>query len=748
MEKVVLASSPNESSTNGLKMRLSHPSPSSLPANPQIVKEGYKPPQPPTSSPVSSKTSEEPLDVSIECLYAEVRLAVSPFASEQPSEPNQLGRAGKYFIWVSVFFPAMVAVMVPEAAWNSLGGMDLADLFSNLLLILLIGWSIKFSVEWPWKWLRHIRLVKQKLTLVINSPSGSEIASKVVLLRKVVYYECLALVACLLVPLSTSILMGWSRKHITVDDKRKKLVFNNINIILFQIWLVFRWLVTLADWQNTASYSKHAAEFPENSSSSDNSSTVKYLVNKFYTALLPIDLLTLQQQQRLAEKLASLELKSEEQRQAMDTILGSQEEEYSTIVNYLSKLEKTILSLVQNTKNSPKVDSGVFVKPFPLNLKSEANNGKHSMDQKIQALGIITEVDYSSTPSPRSSAIASPTFSAFQPSSLQSPFPESGKRYSSFEHRNVAPQNSPASKYSLHGVSSTLSMLNLLARELDYSDSHDEEIDLSQLPSAIDSQVNSGVLIVKELRDFAATLRERITFIQIVRHPWMVAKLVLDELQYQLLRSQQHNVAALQQLANLYKLVVWNLINHYLFRNIHSISLFVIHAHTAVVTGVLRIMGFMILMSVQVPINATRLWINIHLFIPRILFRFCVVYPAQVVKSKLSPAEVVPVRIKATPVHSRSSSVVKTPHLLSQGQHKGMKKFRLSPSSEYPAVGNDYFDTSTSLKSQGKLLHKWTHHLDMDPEAHRPSRPIRHRIVAPADRHQPSGFSGYSKCVS
>ncbi|KAG5421902.1 hypothetical protein I9W82_000995 [Candida metapsilosis] len=155
----------------------------------------------------------------------------------------------KIFTYIVIILPTLTSVIFPISTKSVPQNEQIGNFIIDLLTVVLISWIVRFTLEWPYNWMKELETTKTKLLQQLNQDDFAiQHTDKVVLMvRKINTFQIMALVCCLVSSLLSSVLLIWTRKYTIIDQKRKKMVFNNVNIALLQFWSIFRIIITFTD---------------------------------------------------------------------------------------------------------------------------------------------------------------------------------------------------------------------------------------------------------------------------------------------------------------------------------------------------------------------------------------------------------------------------------------------------------------------------------------------------------------------
>lgn len=171
----------------------------------------------------------------------------------------------KLFTYTVILLPTLTSILFPINSNNIPRNEQIGNFIIDLLTVVLISWVVRFTIEWPYNWMKQLQNTKTKLLKQLkpetekkegyrNQHRHGEIDDKVILLiRKISTFEIIALLCCLLSSIFSSTLLIWTRQYTIIDQQRKKMVFNNVNIALLQFCSIFRIIITFTDLLQSSS---------------------------------------------------------------------------------------------------------------------------------------------------------------------------------------------------------------------------------------------------------------------------------------------------------------------------------------------------------------------------------------------------------------------------------------------------------------------------------------------------------------
>lgn len=349
-----------------------------------------------------SLRSEE-YEKEIDIFNSDIEAILSPFKQMEKSDSKIDRGIIKYFALVVILLPSIIGIMTPAMGENGHTSIDMANLVTDSFMVILVSWFINFTIEWPWNWHKNIIEAQSKLLESTNAfvhrvstteEVNSEILTKKIkAFKKLCKYENYSLLLCFVCTCVGAGIMRWSRNYINIEDTRRRLVFSNLNIMLFLFLEIFRLVLILTerlqrhtiddiqDKINKDSVKSNGLKtahmdlvIPSSSSSEDNNK-MGGLMNGL-GSLVTTGKLNANIEGGVVPYKKSIELlqdKANRQDEMIQSLLITQANEYAKINMSLKKLEK-VISQINNHKNEGLDNQrSIFLKPFPLNLSSSEN---------------------------------------------------------------------------------------------------------------------------------------------------------------------------------------------------------------------------------------------------------------------------------------------------------------------------------------------------------------------------------------
>lgn len=339
----------------------------------------------------------EEYEKEIAIFNSDIEAILSPFKQMEKSDSKIDRGVIKYFALVVILLPSIIGIMTPSMGENGRTSIDMANLITDSFMVILVSWFINFTIEWPWNWHKNIIEAQRKLlestNAFVHRVSTTEevnneiLTKKIKAFRKLCKYENYSLLLCLVCTCMGAGIMRWSRNYINIEDSRRRLVFSNLNIMLFLFLEIFRLVLilterlqkhTVDDIQDKINKDLRKSNGLKNASmdlvipSSEDNNKMGGLLNGF-GSLVSTGKLNAKLEGGVVPYKKSIEVLQEKairQDEMIQSLLITQANEYSKINMSLTKLEK-VISQINNHKNGDLDNQrSIFLKPFPLNLSS------------------------------------------------------------------------------------------------------------------------------------------------------------------------------------------------------------------------------------------------------------------------------------------------------------------------------------------------------------------------------------------
>lgn len=322
-------------------------------------------------------------------------------------------QVAKYFTYLAIFLPSLVAVFSPLIEIEPTARIEMSSLITDTLLITLVSWFIKLTIEWPWNWRQQLEETKLKALANVNNlfrrcksnpgeQSKERFVQSVVLTKGLKKYEFYSLCTCFLSPFVGGIIMVLSRKHIMIEESRRDLVFSNLNILLYVFLGIFRLLLLFATrlQEKTKLYSslklKRRSEpkcsifeqdldnfLPDElKKKRSNANILMQIARSIFDLTWRSDINEKEKLNRT--RIESLQEEAFHQRQLINGILTNQAGECSKIGQSLSRLESAVIQLKIQSENNHENENVPYLRPFPLNIHLESNSNKRFHNKYLQ----------------------------------------------------------------------------------------------------------------------------------------------------------------------------------------------------------------------------------------------------------------------------------------------------------------------------------------------------------------------------
>ncbi|CAX44782.1 conserved hypothetical protein [Candida dubliniensis CD36] len=468
------------------------------------------------------------------------------------SQPNQSQDVlFKIFTYTIIILPTLTSILFPIKTTMP-PSEHAGNLIIDLLTVLLLSLVVKHTIEWPYNWLRQL----QKTKVMLLQDMDRENTDKTILLvRKIYTFEIIALISCLVSCIFSSILLIWTRQYTIIDQKRKKVVFNNVNIALLQFWSLFRVIITFTDslQQSSMHTNQLSWETPQLKNWYQDLSHY-FLPNVSNQILLD----HLQQHNRQFDQLK------------MDLI---------SLQNELEEKK----SLSNDSRESS-------FTPFPLNMSPTLLSPNASVN-----LSPTTSRNYVSFP------FKAPPSSSESPTVASPPVP---KRKSS----------------TMKSSSSKKSSLNTIIEEDDstlYDSKENTFTNFDEIIPGIGIATRPPTLL-DEIRSMVTSVRQEVSFLDIIKHPNAVCNLLLKEFAPLL----NHNFELGEY--DIVRIVATEIFNNYLHNLVHDIREELGKYWNYPLYFVKKAVIFL---GLRLPIYAISFYFRVSFYVPWVLFRMIVLEP-------------------------------------------------------------------------------------------------------------------------
>lgn len=536
----------------------------------------------------------------------------------------------KYHIFLIItVLPSLLAVIIPPPDLHgSLHGSlhyDWAIVITHSLLVAMVYWLAKTCCEWPWNWLLQVRETKEKLlnytnsSKIIDGNRSLDLVSNLVYLKAIIRYERFGLVLCFLGILVTCGIMVGARNVIIVDESRRDLVFSNLNIVLFAVWISFRLIILTFDCTQCLSASNEYGLINDTNvdmclekatEPSGNISFFEKYLHVQFTALFhdSQDIKSDQIQNRLNihEKILSTSLQNQMTKiDAINDGVKKLEVSIKDVPKIQSSVPLTPPSPPSPVPCSSPLPNTTYVKPFPLNLSTDVTQStlKSSVGQKLTT--IFEEKESEITPQTNIKL-------KFVPNKPINPIPEPVFPY----------QKKQKGSFSLHGLPSsswsnsftTGNKGNLFS---DYNDTKSVHSNWS-IPSSETNKLSLRA-IFHRLRTKVSRIRRNYPVALLLKHPLVIQTLFNEEIYPYILK--------LDNIKSVIELVIWQFIWHYGFDVMKIVFNPMLTLLTQSITTLETIIIFYFNITVRLPYNFVTMVLSIVFFIPRSIFQMVFVSP-------------------------------------------------------------------------------------------------------------------------
>ncbi|KAI5953443.1 hypothetical protein KGF54_002815 [Candida jiufengensis] len=302
----------------------------------------------------------------------------------------------KLFTYIVILLPTLTSILFPINSNTIPKNEQIGNFIIDLLTVILISWVVRFTMEWPYNWMKKLQQTKARLFKELNSNNNlnNENTDKIIMLiRKIYTFEIIALICCLISSILSSTLLIWTRKYTIIDQKRKKMVFNNVNIALLQFWSIFRIMITFIESLQNSSLNNNNI-YVQNSNFQNWLQDLKHYFLPNLTNQILLDHLQINNKQLDKLKLDLLKVKKElksreeydevQQRQLIQSH-QQQIQENIQLQQLLQQQQQQSQSqqhlksgLPQHQIHYETIDSNQSISPFPLSLSPKEGSPPNS----------------------------------------------------------------------------------------------------------------------------------------------------------------------------------------------------------------------------------------------------------------------------------------------------------------------------------------------------------------------------------
>ena len=505
----------------------------------------------------------------------------------------------KIFTYIVIILPTLTSIIFPINTKTVPQNEQIGNFVIDLLTVVLISWVVRFTLEWPYKWMKELETTKTELLQQLNEDDFAiENTDKVVLMvRKINTFQIMALVCCLVSSLLSSVVLIWTRKYTIIDQKRKKMVFNNVNIALLQFWSIFRIIITFTDSLQYSSLSNSNSPLYTQSPSFQTWFTdlKQYFLPNLTNQIL-LDHLQVHNRQFDRLKLDLVKLQKELDNRDQAQTLSLQRELYRQPKQHQHQQQQHQQQQQQQQKEllrNGKLQSRTkHHSPPPSLLLSLLNNAKTEQQVVTKFHNSISSFSLSAPP-PK----ASPLFSPMQTEN---------------NHFQFAPISSLPTP---HSFSQT--PLKTIVEEDDFIFESLEPPSFNRFEQHEHRLANKTIL--ECTRSVLKSIRNEITILDLFNNPSSVRKVLVTELAFLMneFRSSDHEI---------FKVFLMEVIDKYLL----SIYVQVMDHLVKIFTHPFRhLMNAIIWTSFKLPIHIAKLYFKLLLMVPFLIVQWFVIKPVK-----------------------------------------------------------------------------------------------------------------------
>ncbi|ODV70366.1 hypothetical protein HYPBUDRAFT_237204 [Hyphopichia burtonii NRRL Y-1933] len=595
------------------------------------------------------------------------------------------------FTLAVVVLPSILAILTPIFFPELSEEVDIASFFTDILMIMAIGYFVKFASEWPWFWLKQIRETKSFHLKNINGAyeckfklnEGVEeefLIKETHMVLKLQKYQLIAMFSCIGGIILGSLLMVLSRSLIITSKLRKDIVFSNFNICVFSLWGAFRSFLAVYEILQEQSLAEN-----DLTTSITEENMHLLLGNKPNKEKTPMDLAKLKMK-RLSKlfgnsKIIELEKitdmiqfqnivelidsKVDQYYSFLKTVASTQESQYKSLSEEITKLNIEIKNLVEKSDASTmKLErqnhQPQTFKPFPFSLslyhkkiESKNNSASFQASSSPHKEHDIEEFQLNPMPLSMSTIFEEPeeTKHKFIPNQDGSGINEgSNDPFSRNPDKNRG-------YFSLHGLPFTSAIQDLITRKvvnanflpnhqnhfLQHLDGYEGEQlhDLGSLNDTYDhEQGKYGRKNKASYRNYFFNtideLIEKLSHISLketVMNPFSMIQIYYTDIM-PLVKSffADCYLTTINHIDQI-KSIIWKMVNIHIFQKTEQMKQFGSYVYEKYIQSTKKIFEFYLLVFTAIPFNIIRIIISINLFFPKILIRTFIIYPMMVIIS-------------------------------------------------------------------------------------------------------------------
>lgn len=479
-----------------------------------------------------------------------------------------------YFTMAIVLLPSILAVVTPVFPGSQ---SDLAVLINDTLVIVLITWIIKFTIAWPWNWLKQLNDTKETILKDIKSQNTESDPHAVSLLRRVHKYELVAIGTCIGGILVCSILMILTRNYIIVEESRKTIVFNDLNVGLFVAWGAFRVMLVVLNKVENQSLNHKEYEVIDSISNSSGQ-TYQSVHDKYKTDM-------------------------------------------ETITKQVQALKEWINAKDKNDALSSKNN---FIKPFPLNLNTPCFPKPPNSHSPITTSVSIPK----SRPKPIASNSVQQPQNRKQLTQLQTKSPlvtdQSTAKYHSLKSSlETIFEEDNTTKYSLHGLPCSSQFKQLLTHK------HYPTIEECKTKQQVETPVMHAQ--TETLRELIQLLLHEIHYIvanyslkQLLSDPVLI-KIILTQNFLPVIIKFDNSLLGIGSQLTMVKRLIWELSNKHVLGNVNAISTYIDSLYS--LYAIKQCLKALLYITIKLPWNLAASITAIVFFIPRTVLQIFIVHP-------------------------------------------------------------------------------------------------------------------------
>lgn len=637
-----------------------------------------------------------------------------------------------YLTLVVISLPSLMAVIIPVVP-NTPAGSDVAILLTDTLVILIISWIIKYLIEWPWIWLSQIREAKTKLFNSINSTllmetrshqfqtNDHQLTESLVVLKRLIKYEKLASGVCLASIFIGSALMVVTRTYIIVEPSRKSIVFSNLNISIFIIWGMLKFITSVLDSLRGSSLIGIEKPDEYNLINDNNLGQLFSGINSPNQNILPIsrwfksspipppsqiaaksfsDIIETLKDELLLDALAEqLTQQFQTSQFHFNASVNDFKQEAELLKRQLAQLSNR-LELVKNSPKETKIEQNTSssvtnFKPYPLSVSSN-----------LLSKGTHKDVsDYNRDTSTLKSSVGSTLTTIFEE------MEERNKDQRDNQSQLQYVENQPIDSISFESEPATELYQFPLWDQIKsfwnkYSDKFKNPKQGTNLAKdKLSNEIGSLFSILElfiEIFYMVKRIRKSYPIASIYRNP-MILKAILQNEVIPLLLKVDDSALKIVSRTETAKQCVWKAVFETSIHNYYEISRLFELTCKKYVKSTKCVISVTVYMFVKTPYNLATSGLRIILFIPRVLIQIFIVYP---ILAATSETHEKPLEISNEPISIRESTQSLPLSITDSMNFKGMREFHLNKGTEFPT---DFKTKKMVVERMAERLKKRNH---------------------------------------